>query len=305
MSGLPSKEQAVRPYLSTLSRRPPNPTATPASLAGAVLNVAHRGASAYAPENTLAAVRKAIARDADAVEFDVHRTKDGALVLLHDATLDRTTDVRRVFPGRAPWRVSDFTHAELMQLDAGSWKSREFTGERIPTLSEALAVLGLSDVGALVELKAPATYPGIVAEMATLLEASPARVTVQSFDHVSMRDLRHAAPSVSVGVLGSPARSLLPELAEWADQVNPHHRRVDRSYVDDVHASGMRCLVWTVDRSSAMCRAVRLGVDGIITNRPDLFHRVRSDCQHAGAVRAVSRRSADDVSATRARRLAS
>ncbi len=267
----------MRPYLATLTRRPPAPvTGSPGVPGRLLVNVAHRGASAYAPENTLAAVRKAIARDADVVEFDVRRTRDGALVLVHDATLDRTTDVRRVFPRRAPWRVTDFTHAELMRLDAGSWKSQEYAGERIPTLTEALEVLALSRVGALVELKAPATSRGITAAVAAAVHASPTRSVVQSFDHVAMRELKQAAPYVSVGLLGSPARSLLPSLADWVDQVNPHHRRVDRAYVEDVHASGMQCFAWTTDRASAMRRLIRLGVDGVITNRPDLLHRVRA-----------------------------
>ena len=81
--------------------------------------VAHRGASVEAPENTLAAVRRAIARDADAVEVDVQRTRDGGLVMLHDTSLARTTDARRVFPRRSPWLVSDFTLDEVQQLDAG------------------------------------------------------------------------------------------------------------------------------------------------------------------------------------------
>ncbi len=267
----------MRPYLSTLTRRPPDGATGSARVADRLLvNVAHRGASAYAPENTLAALRKAIARDADVVEFDVRSTRDGALVLLHDATLDRTTDVRRVFPGRSPWRVADFTYADLTRLDAGSWKSQEYAGERIPTLTEALEVLALGRMGALVELKAPATSPGMTAAVAAVVHASSARSTVQSFDHMTMRKLKRAAPDVSVGLLGSPARSLLPGLAEWADQVNPHHRRVDRAYVDAVHASGMQCFAWTTDRASAMRRLARLGVDGVITNRPDLLHRVRA-----------------------------
>lgn len=271
-----TKGQAVRPYRQTLTRRPPTLTSSSLRNVGAVANIAHRGASAYAPENTLAALRKAIARDADLVEFDVRRSKDGALVLLHDHTLDRTTDVRSVFPGRAPWRVSDFTYEELMSLDAGSWKSADYAAERIPTLSEALQVLGLSGSGALVELKTPRLFAGMVAEVAVVVLEVPTRLSVQSFDHAAMRELKQIAPCVSVGVLGTPPRSSLTELGEWADQVNPHHRRADKAYVDEVHAAGMDCFVWTVDRASAMRRAVRLGVDGVITNRPDLLHRLRS-----------------------------
>lgn len=262
--------------LTVTSRRPAAAPAAPAprlSPPGGVANIAHRGASAYAPENTLAAVRKAIARDADLVEFDVQRTRDGALVLLHDLTLERTTDVRRVYPRRAPWRVADFTHDELMRLEAGSWHAPEYAGERIPTLTEALEVLGLGGVGALVELKRPALYPGIVGEVAETIPAG--RTVVQSFDHAAMRELKQARPRLTVGALGSPAAWRLPELVRWADQVNPHHRLVDRAYVDRVHQAGMACHVWTVNSPAAMRRALRLGVDGVITNHPDTLHEVR------------------------------
>jgi glycerophosphoryl diester phosphodiesterase len=276
------KEHVVRPNLQTLTRLRPSTSPVLASRANRqVVNVAHRGASAYAPENTLAAVRKAIARDADLVEFDVHRTRDGALVLLHDATLERTTDVRRVFPRRAPWRVQDFTHAELMRLDAGSWLSGEYAGERIPTLDEAFDVLALSGRGALIELKSPRLQPGIVEEVVTAATRRPSghpralRVTVQSFDHQAMLRLRELGSGLGVGLLGTPPPARLPELAGWADQVGSHHHRVSRPYVDRVQSLGMKCFVWTVNRAPSMRRALHLGVDGVITDRPDVMHAVR------------------------------
>ena len=244
-----------------------------------ILTIAHRGASAHAPENTLAAIRNALARDADLVELDVQRTKDGELVVLHDTTLDRTTDVRRRFPGRAPWRLSDFTLAEIRTLDAGSWKSSAHAGERIPTLAEALAVLAGSRAGALLELKAPALYPGIAAEVTAVVHASPlprTAVVLQSFDVEVVHDLARADGSLALGVLGRPDRTRLPEIAEWAGLVNVHHRRIDRAYVDAVHGSGLRCFTWTVNRSSAMRRAASLGVDGVVTDHPDVAHRVTS-----------------------------
>ncbi|NEE17929.1 glycerophosphodiester phosphodiesterase, partial [Streptomyces sp. SID7499] len=100
--------------------------------------VAHRGASGYAPENTLAAVDAADALGIDWVENDVHRTRDGVLVVLHDTDLKRTTDVEQVYPDRAPWAVKDFTAAELAKLDAGSWFGTQFTGARVPTLTQFL-----------------------------------------------------------------------------------------------------------------------------------------------------------------------
>jgi glycerophosphoryl diester phosphodiesterase len=241
------------------------------------LNVAHRGASDEAPENTLAAIRRAIGLGAHMVEVDVQRSRDGALVLLHDTTLVRTTNVREVFPGRAPWRVADFTFDELRRLDAGSWKDRSFAGERIPSLTEALEVIHAGRSGLLLELKAPDLYPGVVSDVVSAMGGLPGyvdsavaagRLVVQSFSFAAMKEHKTQAPEIPVGLLGAPSRANLPALATWADQVNPSHLSVDRAYVDEVHRLGMSCLVWTVNHSYLMRRALRAGVDGVITNRP-------------------------------------
>jgi hypothetical protein len=97
------------------------------------------------------------------------------------------------------------------------------------------------------------------------------RLVVQSINVAAMKDHKTQAPSVPVGLLGTPTASKLPVLARWADQVNPNHVSVDRAYVDQVHRLGMACLVWTVNWGPAMRRALRIGVDGIITNRPDVL----------------------------------
>jgi glycerophosphoryl diester phosphodiesterase len=276
----------------TSTRPPPHPTSHPpghppthraSRLSGRVLNVAHRGASSEVAENTLAAVRRAVELGADMVEIDVRRSKDGALVLMHDATLTRTTDVQRVFPRRAPWRVGDFTYDELKRLDAGSWRASAFEGERVATLDEALDVTGPSRTGLLLELKSPELYPGIVADVVAQMRdlrrlVDPAlaegRMVVQSFDVAAMKEHKTLAPSVPVGLLGTPSRANLPALGTWADQVNPSHFSVDKGYVDQVHRAGMECLVWTVDRPPAMRRALRIGVDGVITNRPNSLKRL-------------------------------
>lgn len=257
-----------------------------------VLNVAHRGASAYAPENTVAAVREGIAMDGDLIELDVQRSSDGELVLMHDTNLARTTDVEQVFPGRTPWRVGDFTYEEMLRLDAGSWKSPDYAGERIPTLSDAIEVIRPSRAGLLLEIKAPQLYPGIEAEVAEEMRTFPGyvdsataagRLVVQSFSFDSMRAYAALEPAVPVGLLGTPARDQLPALAEFADQVNPNHRSVDSSYVAAVHEAGMECLVWTVDAPADMNRAIDLGADGVITNRPDVLEQVLRDRLPAAA----------------------
>lgn len=250
-----------------------------------VATIAHRGASSEAPENTLAAVRRAVQLGADMVEVDVQRTSDGVLVLMHDATLTRTTDAALMFPDRGPWSVADFTYAELRLLDAGAWMSPRHAGERVPTLLDVLWLLRETRTGLLLEVKHPDLYPGIVTDVVTTLHAVPGmldrsltenRLVVQSFDFAAMKEHKTRAPDVPVGLLGAPPRDHLPALASWADLVNPHHLGFGRGYVREVQDHGMRCVVWTVDGRYAMRRALGLGVDGIITNRPAHLSALRA-----------------------------
>lgn len=241
------------------------------------LCVAHRGASSTAPENTLASVRSAIAAGSDLVEVDVQRTRDRALVLLHDSTLERTTNVREVYPDRVPWRVSDFTLAELHQLDFGSWLSPAYAGEPVATLADTLALLRPGATGLLAELKSPAEHPGVVGELASELcgwGSGGPRVIVQSFDHQAMALLKAYQPGLEVGLTGKVRRAELAHVARWAGAVNPHHYAVDAAYVRAVQEAGMQCLVWTVNSSRSMRRALRLGVDGVITDRPADLRRL-------------------------------
>ena len=251
-----------------------------------VVRVAHRGASATAPENTLAAFRLAIEQGVDLVETDVHRSRDGALVLMHDTTLARTTNAAEVFPGRGPWRVSDLTLAEIQSLDAGSWMSPAFAGEQVPTLEELIRLVRGSPTGLLVEAKAPSLYLGIEADLAWELDRFPSfaasaaaarRLVVQSFDWHFVRRYRQAQPEVPVGLLGAPPLSQLPELSLWADQVNPHHRSIDAAYVARVNQLGMDVLTWTVDDVVDLDAALDRGVDGVITNRPETLDEVLRD----------------------------
>jgi glycerophosphoryl diester phosphodiesterase len=240
--------------------------------------IAHRGASHVAPENTLSALRSALAAGADMVEVDVRRTADGALVLLHDESLARTTDVEVRHPSRAPWRVQDFTLDEVRALDAGSWWSPSYVGEPVPTLAEALEVVDRAGSRLLIEVKQPKLSPGIEREVAALVRGRwgvEARVVVQSFDREAMHRFAWEAPHVPTGLLAPVRRDRLARVAGWASYLNPHHRLVDRAYVDAVHAAGMRCLPWTADAPRAIRRLLRTGVDGVITNQPEVACAVR------------------------------
>ncbi|SEG42780.1 glycerophosphoryl diester phosphodiesterase [Nonomuraea solani] len=250
----------------------------PANAATAV-NVAHRGASAYAPENTIAAFDLAGSQGADMFELDVQETKDHELVLMHDTTLARTTNAEQVFPGLSPWNVGDLTLAQIRKLDAGSWLSGTYDDERVPTLGEALSEMSGSGMGLLLEVKAPNLYPGIEARVATELRRhsswlSPGRLVVQSFDWGSMREFHRRLPDVPIGLLGTPSTGELPALAKYADQINPPYGTLTAAYVRRVHALGMKVLTWTVDSPATMRRLLGYGVDGIITNRPDVLDDV-------------------------------
>ncbi|HWJ66990.1 MAG TPA: glycerophosphodiester phosphodiesterase family protein [Nocardioides sp.] len=259
-------------------------TAAPAAAAEDTVEViAHRGSSGAAPENTLAAVRLAIAHRSDVVENDIQRTRDGELVIMHDTTLTRTTDVEQVFPDRAPWTVASFTLAEIKQLDAGSWFAPEFAGERVPTLAEWVEEVG-NQAGMLLEPKAPELYPGIEADLDKELRSLPAftralragKVVVQSFNHVWLRAYEALAPDVPVGLLFGvkPTTVQIAEAAAWAEQVNPALGAIDEATVDDVHAHGMEVHVWTVNGGADMRRAMAWDVDGIITNYPQVLHDI-------------------------------
>lgn len=253
------------------------------ALRARIVDVAHRGASAYAPENTLAAFKLAKAKHADMFELDVQETKDHKLVIMHDTTLDRTTNVEDVYPDRKPWKVADFTLAEIEKLDAGSWFAAKYKGERVPTLGRVLSAMRGKGLGMLLELKSPALYPGIEKRVAAALKRSPSwlrhdprerRLAVQSFDWHSVQRFHAVLPKVPTGLLGTPKVADLPKLAKYADQINPTFGDLTASYVKKVHASHMDVLTWTINDRGDMEKAAGLGVDGIITNKPDVLRHV-------------------------------
>ncbi|MFH8802963.1 glycerophosphodiester phosphodiesterase [Streptomyces sp. NPDC017936] len=246
--------------------------------------IAHRGASALAPENTLAAVDAAACLGVRWVENDVQRTRDGELVVIHDASLSRTTDVEEVFPGRAPWQVRDFTAAEIARLDAGRWFGSAYAGARVPTLREYVRRVERNHQKLLLEIKNPGLYPGIERETLKVLGDEgwldrrhlAGRLVVQSFGAGSLRTLHDLEPAVTTGLLGRPPVADLPRYAVFADLINPSHTSVSPDYVAAVHAvtgphgTPLEVFVWTVDQASAARTMAGYGVDGIITNRPDL-----------------------------------
>ena len=264
--------------------------ASPARAAGggaSPLVIAHRGASAYAPENTLAAVDRAAELGIRWVENDVQRTRDGELVVLHDDNLRRTTDAEEVFPGRAPWKVKDFTAAEIARLDAGSWFGPAYAGARVPTLEQFVHRLERHHQKLLLEIKNPELYPGIERQTLKVLSNEgwldrshrAGRLIVQSFSADSVRTVHELKPGVKTGLLGTPRVSDLLDVAEFADQVNPSHGSLSPAYVSSVqafdgpHGRPMEVFAWTVDDARTARRIAGYGVDGIITNKPDVVRK--------------------------------
>ncbi|MCC5478080.1 glycerophosphodiester phosphodiesterase [Streptomyces sp. NPDC059680] len=251
--------------------------------AGEPTVIAHRGASAYAPENTLASIDKAAKLGFSWVENDVQRTKDGKLVVIHDDSLQRTTNVEQVFPGRAPWKVKDFTAAEIARLDAGSWYSPAYAGTRVPTLQQYMRRVEHNHEKLLLEIKNPELYPGIEQQTLKLLgnegwldHKHLGRLIVQSFSADSIRTVHKMKPAITTAYLGSPTAAQLHQYARFTDLVNPSYGSLSKAYVaavhtfDGPHGKPLRVFAWTVNDAATACKVAGYDVDGIITNKPDV-----------------------------------
>lgn len=227
--------------------------------------IAHRGASARAPENTLAAFRLARRLGAAMVELDVHQTADRRLVVLHDPTLTRTTGVRATVAARSL--------ADLADLDAGSWFAPRFADQRVPTLEAVLAALG-PGIAVNVELKAgPRPYPGLEIRLVGLLRRLGwlRRALISSFHVDRLVRVRRLHPTVAIGILVHPW-SLNTALARArrlnARSIHPPAREVTTALVNHLHEAGVLVLPYTVDRPGEKAKLLRLGVDGFFTNDP-------------------------------------
>lgn len=243
---------------------------------GRTLNWAHRGASGHAPQNTLAAFLLAAEMGADGIELDVHLTQDGEVVVIHDDTIDATTD--------GHGRVGDLSLAELQAFDAGSSFDASFAGESIPTLQQVFDAVG-HRLLVNVEIKAEAgPRPSYLeAEVVRLIEDNQmtGRVIISSFAPASLRRVRRLNPRLPLGFLYAPPEpAFLPRLLSLLgtpyQALHPYYRLVDARYVAQARRRGLRVNVWTVNEADDMRRMRELGVDGIITNYPDRLQDVLS-----------------------------
>jgi glycerophosphoryl diester phosphodiesterase len=238
--------------------------------------IAHRGASGYTPENTLAAFERAVQLGAGFIETDLHLTRDAQFVAIHDATLERTTNGRGA--------VRDFTLAELRRLDAGMWFDREYMGQRIPTLDEVLEFARKNDVIFYLEVKYDAAWGMHHSLVAALQKAeNAARTIVISFDQTTLAALRRVDASVMMGLLADePGPDYVKDALELgARQMCPQVSLITPDLVQRAHGADLQVATWTVNDAEEMRRVIAAGVDGIMTNFPDRLGAVIEDMQAA------------------------
>jgi glycerophosphoryl diester phosphodiesterase len=271
-------------------------------------NIAHRGASADAPEHTRAAYELALRVGADFVEPDLQLTRDGVLVCLHDTSLERTTNVAKVFPqrakmigGRPTWPVVDFTWDEIQQLDAGSWKGAKFAGLKVLSFQQMIDLVR-GKAGIIPELKSPEVYAKLGLDIEkTFMDTLKANqldqpgadpktpVIVQSFDAECLKKLRQVhrckLPLVYLVGLGELTRDRLNEIRAFADGIGPSKAVVLRrpELVRDAHELGLSVTVWTFRagqtgkfanvRDEMRYFLHELRVDALFTDNPDQFPR--------------------------------
>jgi glycerophosphoryl diester phosphodiesterase len=236
--------------------------------------IAHRGASGYAPEHTFPAWDLALQMRADYLEQDLQMTRDGELVVLHDATLDRTTS--------GSGEVIAHTLAQLEQLDAGSWFAPQFAGVRVPTLRAVFERYG-TRANYYIETKTPEAAPGMEEKLLALINEFGLRegavqrrqVLIQSFSTASLLKIQRIDAALPLVQLidkqfsSAAIIAQLPAIAEYATGIGPARTSVDAGLVRAAHAHGLVVHPYTVNDESEMKRLAALGVDGMFSDFPD------------------------------------
>lgn len=228
------------------------------------LIIAHRGGRKWAPENTMAAFRKSLAANVDGIELDIHRCKTGELVVIHDESLDRTTDGHGL--------IKEKTLAELKKLSAGAWYGKEFQGEQLPLLSEVLDLIDGKLVLNIEIKNAPIAYQGIEDDLLALLAKYkyPKKIVISSFDHEVLERIHKKNRLYKVAFLGE---SLFIDLPGYAKQIgaqawNPYYGELRTDSVEAAHKVPLEVNVWTVNDEKQWQSMTDMKVDGIITDDP-------------------------------------
>ncbi|MGD9562213.1 MAG: glycerophosphodiester phosphodiesterase [Pyrinomonadaceae bacterium] len=249
------------------------------------LIIGHRGASAFAPENTLAAFRLAIDVGADGIEFDVRLARDGVPVVVHDATLART--------GRIRAAVGDLTSTELAGIDVGTWfkgpNGVNYSSERIPTLSKTLDILRDFPGTLFIELKCDGedTEP-LTAAVCEVIKNSPlaSRIILKSFSLSVIQHTRARAPLIRTAALFAPKiRTILRKERQLiniakevnADELSIHYSLATNNLIELARANALPVNIWTVNNLTWLKRSLRLGIRSIITNDPARFISRRNE----------------------------
>ncbi len=230
--------------------------------------VAHRGASRAAPENTLAAMKKAVEFGADYAECDVFQTKDGEIVLFHDEEMERTTGKEGM--------IWDYTLAELEEMEVGSWFKEEFRGEPIPTLHEVIQLVK-GKIKLNIEVKISGSDPGIAQKVVEIIrsEGIERECMVTSFEKSVIEKVKEIAPDLITGFIFDEEHP--PDIFEgnW-EYVCCKRDIMDEEFVRRAKQKGKKIFVWTVNYPAEMKKLIALGVDGIITDVPDVLRDVLS-----------------------------
>ncbi|MCL6457692.1 MAG: glycerophosphodiester phosphodiesterase [Gorillibacterium sp.] len=234
---------------------------------------AHRGASGDAPENTMAAFRLAVQQGADGIELDIQMSRDGQLVVIHDESLDRTTNGKGL--------VTHYTSAELQRLDA-SHRFEQYRGESLPLLQEVLAYLAPTSLELNIELKnGLILYEGMEEKAIRLVKeyAMENRVVFSSFNHYSLVKLASLAPEIERGILYGEG---LYEPWNYAGSIqalalHAHYYSVYPEIVAGAHAAGSKIRPWTVNEDADLRRMIALGVDAVITNYPARMKAIQEE----------------------------
>ncbi len=238
------------------------------------MNIAHRGFSGKYPENTMLAFEKALEAGAEGIEFDVHLTRDGQLVIIHDELLDRTTDGAGL--------VADHTLEELRRLDASAGFKGVYGVNRIPTLEEYFQLIQGREFFTNIELKTGVIwYPGIEEKVLEVIDRFDRRkdTVISSFNHFSVVRMKELAPDILCGfleesrIIGPAAYCVKHGIECW----HPLLYDMTDDVVRELKSAGIRINAWTVNRREEMTAMLEKGVDGVITNFPDLFLEVRKE----------------------------
>ena len=232
---------------------------------------AHRGFSGKYPENTLLAYEKAVSAGADGIELDVHLSKDGVPVIMHDEEIDRTTDGTGL--------VMSYTLKELKKFDASALFKGLHARQEIPTLREYFELISGTDIFTNVELKTGVyTYPGIEEKVLELIDEFDLRkrIIISSFNHFSVLRMKTLAPDMIYGFLEESWILDLPQYTKrhGVDGIHPLFNMVDKDFVEANHALGMTVNAWTVNEEADIRHMLKLGVDRIIGNFPDLGRQI-------------------------------